>query len=168
MVIALTKNTNPPAEASYRTFASKLALHRRGRTPMNCERIAQAQTFWPFLASLPHLFNSAPGGSAPPPTTDNRQPTTDHRPPTTDHRPPTTDHRPPTSDHDLHASSRPTPKTGSPDVGNGSPGHKSRADLSDRRRDSPPAWLATHDRGRRLKSRPGTWRLLRGNRIPER
>jgi hypothetical protein len=35
----------------------------------------QALTFRLFLASLPHLFNCAPGGSALPVETDNRQPT---------------------------------------------------------------------------------------------
>ena len=42
----------------------------------------QALTFRLFLASLPHLFNCAPGGSALPVETDNRQPTTDNRQPT--------------------------------------------------------------------------------------
>jgi hypothetical protein len=87
-----TDNRQPTSDLS------KVALHRRGSTPMNRDRIAQAQTFRLYLASLPHLFDCAPGGSALPPTTVHRPPTTDHRPPTTDNRQPTTDHRPPTTD----------------------------------------------------------------------
>jgi hypothetical protein len=58
-----TTDNRPPT-----TDLSKVALHRRGSTPMNRERIAQAQTFRLFLASLPHLFDCAPSGSARPPT----------------------------------------------------------------------------------------------------